>query len=283
MKRLLLGLLLLSSFAFGADKKISDLPSLTEPSWATNDLFAIVDTSAGATKKTTVGDFDLRYISTASTLGDILYGGSGGTFSILGGNTSATTKYLSQTGTGGVSAAPVWATLPPGLPSGGTVNQILIKQSSTDGDATWNDQPVTSPLTTKGDLFGFSTANARLAVGSDGQIVVADSTQTLGVKWANGGPFGRATTQVINGTTSVTAAMGVIEINAASGNVILNLPAWVANTSWAFKRIDSVEANTVTINANGSDTIDGAASFTIPLQYGSAIISSLSSAKWGTF
>ena len=41
-----------------------------------------------------------------------------------------------------------------------------------------------SPLTTKGDLLGFSTVNARLGVGSDGQVLTADSTQTLGVKWA---------------------------------------------------------------------------------------------------
>jgi hypothetical protein len=41
-----------------------------------------------------------------------------------------------------------------------------------------------SPLTTKGDLFGFSTVNARIPIGSNGQILTADSTQTLGLKWA---------------------------------------------------------------------------------------------------
>ena len=43
-----------------------------------------------------------------------------------------------------------------------------------------------SPLTTKGDRWGYSTTNARIAVGADGQILTADSTQTLGVKWAAG-------------------------------------------------------------------------------------------------
>lgn len=41
-----------------------------------------------------------------------------------------------------------------------------------------------SPLTTKGDLLSFSTVNARLPVGTDGQVVTADSGQALGVKWA---------------------------------------------------------------------------------------------------
>lgn len=41
-----------------------------------------------------------------------------------------------------------------------------------------------SPLTTKGDLFGFSTKDARIPVGPDGQVLTADATQALGLKWA---------------------------------------------------------------------------------------------------
>lgn len=40
------------------------------------------------------------------------------------------------------------------------------------------------PLTTKGDLFGFSTLNDRVPVGTNTQVLTADSTQPLGVKWA---------------------------------------------------------------------------------------------------
>lgn len=47
-----------------------------------------------------------------------------------------------------------------------------------------------TPLTTKGDLLGFSTTATRIPVGSNGDYaLVPDSTQALGVKWA--GPFTR--------------------------------------------------------------------------------------------
>jgi hypothetical protein len=41
-----------------------------------------------------------------------------------------------------------------------------------------------SPLTTKGDIYVYSTTNARLPVGSDGQVLVADSGQSAGLGWA---------------------------------------------------------------------------------------------------
>jgi len=45
-------------------------------------------------------------------------------------------------------------------------------------------------LTTKGDLHGFSTVDARIPVGTNDQVLTADSAQTLGVKWAAAGGGG---------------------------------------------------------------------------------------------
>ena len=41
-----------------------------------------------------------------------------------------------------------------------------------------------SPLTTKGDLYTFSTSDARLAVGANNTTLVADSAEATGLKWA---------------------------------------------------------------------------------------------------
>lgn len=41
-----------------------------------------------------------------------------------------------------------------------------------------------SPLTTKGDVYSYSTGDARLGVGTNGQVLTADSAEATGLKWA---------------------------------------------------------------------------------------------------
>lgn len=70
------------------------------------------------------------------------------------------------------------------------------------------DAGFTSPLTTKGDLFTWDTGNARLAVGTNGQILTADSTAGTGLKWADAsaGMTLLSTTTLTGSSTSISVS-----------------------------------------------------------------------------
>ena len=58
-----------------------------------------------------------------------------------------------------------------------------------------------SPLTVKGDLFGYSTTQARVPVGNDGETLVADSSTSTGLRYqAN---FAAGKNKIINGDFGV--------------------------------------------------------------------------------
>jgi hypothetical protein len=77
------------------------------------------------------------------------------------------------------------------------------------------------PVHTKGDLYGFSTVGARVPVGTDGQVLTADHTQTTGVKWATptSGGAGGVGGQITRGGTYVSGSGAVM----APGNDIFFL------------------------------------------------------------
>lgn len=70
------------------------------------------------------------------------------------------------------------------------VTQIVTRQlkDSAVTSAKIADAAVTlaklGALTTKGDILGYSTTHARLAVGADGTFLKADSSQATGLVWA---------------------------------------------------------------------------------------------------
>ena len=77
-----------------------------------------------------------------------------------------------------------------------------------------------SPLTTKGDIYTFSTVDARLPAGVNGQVLTADSTQATGLKWTT-----------VSGTGDVVGPGGATAnalaiYNSTTGKLIKN-SAWI--------------------------------------------------------
>jgi hypothetical protein len=101
---------------------------------------------------------------------------------------------------------------------GGTTGQVLSKASGTDMDFTWVAQDDSNAIQNaivdaKGDLIAATAADtpARLAVGTNGQVLTADSTAATGLKWAT--PTSGSTFRgcaVYNAGGNVTYTSGVI-------------------------------------------------------------------------
>jgi len=95
---------------------------------------------------------------------------------------------------------------------GGTTGQVLAKASGTDLDFSWVAQDDSNAIQNaivdaKGDLIAATAADtpARLAVGSNGQVLTADSTTATGIKWANPAGGGKVL-QVVNAVYSTSAS-----------------------------------------------------------------------------
>ena len=99
-------------------------------------------------------------------------------------------------------------------------------------------------LTTKGDTHGFSTENARVPIGANTQVLTADSTEALGLKWAaaGGGDVGVSEVISVYSTTladynSPTTAIGSSSVGSAS-NLELSGAAGLSGTNGAQAYID---------------------------------------------
>jgi hypothetical protein len=112
---------------------------------------------------------------------------------------------------------------------GGTSGQVLAKNSNTDMDFTWTAVDPLVILDAKGDLISATAADtpARLAVGTNAQVLTADSTASTGLAWKQQGmtfitrtTFSNVASQTFDNvfTSTYTAYKVVLENMAAVTN-----------------------------------------------------------------
>ena len=102
-----------------------------------------------------------------------------------------------------------------------------------------------SPLTTKGDLYTFSTSDARLGVGANGTTLVADSAEATGLKWATPAASGSITllsTTSLSGTSTTVSS-----ISQAYQNLYFELVGSFSGSSSRF----FVQPNAINIQVTG--------------------------------
>ncbi len=113
-----------------------------------------------------------------------------------------------------------------------------------------------SPLTTKGDLYTFSTSDARLAVGTDTYTLVADSGEATGLKWAAPASGGGMTLINSGGTALSGQQITISSIPNTYKNLYIVVVAAVAsgaaNTSF---RLNADTGNNYTYRATKNTTV----------------------------
>jgi len=144
---------------------------------------------------------------------------------------------------------------------GGTTGQLLAKNSNTDMDFTWTAAGLSASIVdAKGDLIAATAADtvSRLAVGTNNQVLTADSTAATGLKWATPSS---GWTLITSGTLSSTTTT-VSSISTAYTDLKILFVGMVPSSAGASISITYNNTNNVynpgIIFTDGTDTFDAA-------------------------
>lgn len=215
---------------------------------------------------------------TTYTLGDTLYSSASNTLAKLSGNTTTTRKFLRQTGTGTVSAAPAWDTV--------TKTDVGLSNVENTALSTWAGS---SNITTVGTLSALTVSGTTVinsltypsTDGTSGQVLTTNGAGTLSWTTAGGSTAGGSTgdIQYNDGSGGFTASsyfsygssaydqlavysnnasLGVLGVFGASGQTysLLEFRDYLGNSlNSGFDSTGNVYAPNLTIASSGRLTL----------------------------
>jgi hypothetical protein len=223
---------LLQTTAVGATGTVLHGNSGADPTYSavalTADVSGVLPESNGGTNQSTFA------------LGDTLYSSAANTLSKLAGNTTSTKKFLTQTGTGSVSAAPSWGTI-------------------ASGDVPTLNQNTTGTASNVTGTVAVANGGTAQTTYTDGQLLIGNSS---------GNTLTKATLTAGSNVT-ITNGNGSISIAATSGSgatatywsgYFANPMAWDrSNAAFGDPTISS-GSNTLTTRKSSGLTVTAAAS-----------------------
>ena len=211
-------------------------------------------------------------LSNMTTLGQMNYYNTAAAIGVLAGNITTTKKYLSQTGTGALSAAPSWAQIAIGDLTAGTTGQIPISNGTVaawttmSGDATLNSAGALSLATTgvSANTYGGTGFVPQFSVNAKGLLTAASNAITI----TNANTASTVVSRDASGnfsagtiTASLTGAATQLSLIAASQNFNMYVTFSVGATGAQSLYTDpGIEYNpsTQTLYTNISGTVTNA-------------------------
>ena len=167
-------------------------------------------------------DTRLKALQPGTTLGDLAYSSA-----------TANTNTRLPIGTNGqvlavVGGVPAWTTGVAGDIEGVTAG-VGISGGGTSGTVTVTNSMATA-IDAKGDLIAGTAADtfSRLAIGTNNQVLTADSTEATGMKWAT--PAAGGMTSIASGTLS-GASLDLTSISSSYNNLQLVLRGFYFNNA----------------------------------------------------
>lgn len=217
---------------------IATLGTVTAGTWQGSTI-GITYGGTGATSKTAA----FNALSPVTTLGDIIYGDGANSNARLAGNITTTKKFLTQAGTGTVSAAPGWNSIVDGdIPSaltGKTYNGLTLTSNATGfqiaGGTTSKTLAVSNNLTLAG------TDGSTLNIGGGGTLRSAAYTNSSDYASITGANFtgnlglGSASAGWAAGTKAIDWQYYGSIFNIASGNFYFGQNTYTDGANWKAK------------------------------------------------